>query len=82
MATTHKRIQVTLTPELEKEIQRLKMTPEFCLRPISDVIRYLLMRATDEMAKAAKAKCCVMSSVNPFITSLDSLLSLAKSHPL
>lgn len=54
MATIHRRISVTLTPELEREIDRLKMTKEFCRKPVSDVIRYLLDKATNNSQRPTK----------------------------
>lgn len=38
-----RRAPVTLTLELEREVRKLKMLPEFCMSSVSEVIRQLLV---------------------------------------
>ena len=47
MATEMNRLTVSVTPQIEKEIKKMRMTKEFCESSRSEIIRYLIIRGLE-----------------------------------
>lgn len=45
--TDKKRITISLPVELAEEVRRIKASPEFSDKPMSEVFRYLIKRGLD-----------------------------------
>lgn len=45
--TDKKRITISLPVELAEEVKRIKASPEFCDKPMSEVFRSLIRRGLD-----------------------------------
>lgn len=45
--TDKKRITISLPVELAEEVRRIKVTPEFKDKPMSEVFRFLIRRGLD-----------------------------------
>ena len=43
------RRMLSIPHDLEEEIKEIKKTPEFCMKPISEVIRYLMRLGVEKM---------------------------------
>ena len=54
MPTKMKRKMISITPEMDAVIRKIKATPEFCMKPVSEVIRYLLELGAEKRREGKK----------------------------